>query len=151
MMHHDDTMIKTGHSLLRNLAVVSQSLSSVQLFVTPWTAACEASLSLTISWGLPKLTSTAVLVPSSRLILWYPLLFLPSISPSIRDFSNQLAVRIRWPKYWSFTFSVSPSNEYSGWISLKIDWFELLAVQGILISTSPRNVNIHKQISKSFT
>ena len=98
-------------------------------FVTPWTAACQASLSLTISRSLPKFMSTALVIPSSHLILWHPLL--PSVFPSIRDFSNELAVQIRRPKCWSFSFSfsISPSNEYSGKISFKIDWFNLV-VQG---------------------
>ena len=97
---------------------------------TPWTAAHRASLSLTISWRLPKLVSIASVMPSSRLILWCPLL-LPSIFPSIRDFSSESSVHIRWPKYWSLSFSISPSSEYSGLISSRIDWFDLLAVQGI--------------------
>jgi len=96
--------------------------------VTRWTAACQASLSLTISWTLPKFMSLASVMPSSHLILWHPLLLLPSIFHSIRDFSNEFAVGIRWPKYWSF--SISPSSEYSGLISLKIDWFDLPVVQG---------------------
>ena len=111
--------------------------SVAQLCLTlcnPWTAAHQASLSLTVSWSLPKFMSTALVMPSSHFILWYPLLLLPSIFPSIRDYSNESAVRIRWPKYWSFSFSISPSNEYSGLISLKIDWFDLLAVQGTLKS-----------------
>ena len=90
--------------------------------------------SLSISWSLPKFTSIASVVPSIHLILWCLLLLLPSIFPSIRDFSNESAIRIRWPKYWSFSFSVSPSNEYSGLISLKIGWFDLFAVQGTLRS-----------------
>ena len=98
------------------------------------TAAHQASLSLTISWSLPKFMSIASVMPTSHLILWCPLLLLPSIFPSTRDFSNELAVHIRWPKYWSFSFSISPSNNYSGLISLKIDWFYLLAVQGTLRS-----------------
>ena len=89
----------------------------------------QGSLSFTISRSLPKFMSIASLMLSSHLILWHPLLLLPSIFPSIRDFSNELAVLIRWPKYWSFSFSISPSSEYSGLISLKIDWFDLLAVQ----------------------
>ena len=110
------------------IVVVVQLLSPVQLFVTPWTAARQASLSLTISWGLPKFMSIALEMPSSHLILCHPLLLLPSLFPSIRDFSNKSAVGIKWPKYWSF--SISSSTKYSGLISLKIDWFELLAVQG---------------------
>ena len=100
----------------------------------PWTTAHQASSSLTISPSLPKFTSFASVMPSSYLILWCPILLLPSIFPSMRDFSNESAVCIRWPKYWSFRFSISPSNEYSGWISLKIAWFDLLAVQGTLKS-----------------
>ena len=102
----------------------------VSNFATPWTAACQTSLSLTISWSLPESMSTASVRPSKHLILWCPLLLLPSIFPSIRDFSNELVFPIRWPKYWSFSFRISPSNEYSGLISFKIDWFDLLAVQG---------------------
>ena len=98
--------------------------------VTPWTTALQASLSFTISQSLPKFIFFALVMSSSHLILWSPLLLLPLIFPSIRDFSNELSVRIRWPKYWSFSFSISPSSEYSGLISLKIDWFDLLAVQG---------------------
>ena len=95
-----------------------QLFSSVQLFVTPWTAARQASLSITNSWSLPKLMSIELVMPSNHLILCCPLLLLPSIFPSIRVFSNELALRIRWPKYWSFSFSISPSSEYSGLISL---------------------------------
>ena len=109
---------------------VVQSSSCVQFFATPWTAAHQASQSLTISQSLPKFMSIASVMPSSHLILWHPPLLLPTIFPSIRDFYNEPAVRIRWPKYWSFSFSISPSNEYSGLISLKIDWFDLLADQG---------------------
>ena len=106
------------------------SPSRVQLFVTPWTAACQVSLSLTISWSLPKFMSIASVMPSSHLILWCPLLLLPSVFPKIRDFFSELSVSIRWPKYWSSSFSISPSSEYSGLISLKIDWFDFLTVQG---------------------
>ena len=113
--------------------VVVQSLSHVRVLVTPWTAARQASLSLIISQSLLKFMSIASVMPSNRLILWCPLV-LPSIFPSMRDFSNESAVLIRWPKYWSFTFSISPSNEYSRWISLKIDWFHLFAVQETLRS-----------------
>ena len=111
--------------------VIVQSPSHVQLFATPWTVACQASLSLTISRSFPKFMSVASVMPSSHLILWCPLLLL-SIFPSIKGFSNESAVCIRWAKYWSFNFSISPSNEYLGLISLKIDWFDLLAVQGAL-------------------
>ena len=104
-----------------------QLLFHAQLFATPWTAAHQASLSLTISWNLPKFMSIAFMMPSSHLILWHSLLLLPSIFPSIRDFLNESAVCIRWPKYWSF--SISRSNEYSGLISFKVDWFDLLAGQ----------------------
>ena len=106
-----------------------QSLSCVRLFVTPWTAALQASLTFTISGSLLKLMSVESVMPSNHLILYHPLLLLPSIFPSIRVFSNELALHIRWPKYWSFSFSISPSNEYSGLIPIKTDWFDLLAVQ----------------------
>ena len=111
-----------------------QSLSCVWLFVTPWTAAHQASLSFTISRSLLKFTSIESVMPSSHLILCCPLLQQPSVFPSIRVFSNELVLCIRWPKCWSFSFSISPSNEYSGLISFRIDWFDLLAVQGTLKS-----------------
>ena len=110
-----------------------QSPSHVQLFVSPWPAACRAYLSITNSQSLLKLMSIESVMPSSHLILCCPLLLLPSTFPSIRVFSNS-ALRIKWPKYWSFSFSTSPSNEYSGLISFRIDWFDLLAVQGTLNS-----------------
>ena len=106
-----------------------QSLSFVRLFVTPWTAACQASISITNSRSLLKLMSITSVMPSNHLILCYPLLLLPSIFPSIRVFSNE-SVLIKWPKYWSFSFSISSSNEYSGLISFRIDWLDLHAVQG---------------------
>ena len=109
-------------------------LSCVQLFATPWTTARQASLSITNSRSLLKLMSNELVMPSNHLILCHPLLFLPSIFPSIRVFSNESALRIRWPKYWSFSFSISPSNEYSGLISFRMDWLDLLAVQGTLKS-----------------
>ena len=109
-----------------------QSFSHVPLFVTPWTAARQASLSITNSWSLLKLMSTESVMPSNHLILCHPLLLLPSIFPSIRVFSNESVLHIRWPKYWNFSFSIRPSNEYSGLISFRMDWFDLLAVQGIL-------------------
>ena len=111
-----------------------QWLSRVQLFVTPWNAACRASLSITNSWSLLKLMSIKSVMPSNHLILCCPLVRLPSVFPSICIFSNELALHIRWSKYWSFSFSISPSNEYSGLISFRIDWFDLLAVQGTLKS-----------------
>ena len=109
-----------------------QLSNHVQLFETPWTAAHQASLSLTISQSLPIFMSIALMMPCSHLILWHPLLLLPSIFPNIRVFSKESALHIRWPKYWSF--SISPSNEYSGLISFRIDWFDLFAVQRTLKS-----------------
>ena len=111
-----------------------QSISHVQLLVTAWTVACQASLSIAISQSLLKLMSIELLMPSNHLILCYPLLLLPSIFPSIRVFSNESVVPIRGPKYWSFSFSISPSNEHSGIISFRVDWFDLLAVEGTLKS-----------------
>ena len=120
-----------------------QSLSCVRLFVTPWTAARQASLSITNSWSLPKPVSFELVMPSSYLSLCRPLL--PSVFPSIRVFSNESALRIRWPKYWSFSFNISPSNKYSGLISFRMDWLDLLAAQGILQESSPtpqfKNIN----------
>ena len=110
-----------------------QSLSRVWVLATPWTTACQASLSVTNSQSLPKLMSTESVMPSNNLILCCPLLFPPSIFPSIRVFSSESVLHIRWPKYWSFSFSISPSNEYSGLISFRMDWFDL-AVQGTLKS-----------------
>ena len=104
------------------------------LFETPGTAARQASLSFNISQSLLKPMSIELVIPSNHLILCHPLLLLPSIFPSIRVFSNELVLCIRWPKYWSFSFSISPSNEYSGLISFRIDWVDLLAVQGTLKS-----------------
>ena len=98
----------------------------------PWTAACQASLSITNSWSLLKLMSIELVMPSNHLILCHPLFLLPSIFPSIRVFSNESALYFRWPKFWSFSFNLSPSNEYSGMISFRMDWLDLLAVQGTL-------------------
>ena len=112
-----------------------QPLTRVQFFVTPWTAVHQASLSVTNSWSLLKLMSIESVMPSNHLILCHPFLLLPSVFPSIRIFSNESVLRIRWPKYWSFNFSISPSNEYSGLISFRMDWLDLLAVQGTLKST----------------
>ena len=111
-----------------------QSLSHFRLFVTPWTAARQASLSITNSRSLLKLMSIESMMPSNHLIFCCPLLHLPSIIPSVRVFSNESILCIRWPKYWRFSISISPSNEYSGLISFRMDWLDLLAVQGTLKS-----------------
>ena len=111
-----------------------QLLSCVRLFATPWIAARQASLSITISRSSPRLMSVESVMPSNHLILCRPLLLLPPILPSISVFSNESALHIRWPKYWSFSFSISPSNDYSGLISFRMDWFDFLAVQGTLKS-----------------
>ena len=109
-----------------------QLLSHVRLFVTPWIAACQASLSITSSWSSLRLMSIESVMPSSHLILCHPLPPLPPIPPSIRVFSNESTLRMRWPKYWSFSFSISPSNEHPGLISFRMDWLDLLSVQGTL-------------------
>ena len=109
-----------------------QSLSRVRFFVTPRTAACQASLSITNSWSLLKLMSTESVMPSSHLILCRPLLLLPLNPPSIRVFCNESTLRMRWPNYWSFSFNISPSNEHPGLISFRMDWLDHLAVQGTL-------------------
>ena len=114
------------------LVVVVQLLSCVRLFETPWTAACQTSLFFTVSQSLLNLLSVESVMSSNHLILCRPLLLLPSLFPSIRVFSNELALGVRWPKYWSF--SISPSNEYSGLISFRMDWFDLFAAQGTLKS-----------------
>ena len=111
-----------------------QSLSRVQLFATPWTTARQASLSITNSRSSLRFTSIESVMPSNHLFLCHPLLLLPSIFPSIRVFSNESALHIRWPKYWSFSFKISPTNEHPGLISFRIDWLDLLAVQGTLKS-----------------
>ena len=111
-----------------------QLLSCVWLFVTPWTAGRQASLSITNSRSTPKSMSIESVIPSNHLILCCPLLLLPSIFPNIRVFSNESALRIRWPKYWNFSFNISPSNEHRGLISFRMDWLDLLAVQGTLKS-----------------
>ena len=120
---------------LRYLGSISvQSLSRVRLFVTPWTAACQTSLSITNSQSLLKLMSIESVVPSSHLILCHPLLLSPSIFPIIKVFLNVSVLCIRWPKYWSFSFNISPSNKYSGLILFRMDWLDLLEVQGTLKS-----------------
>ena len=127
-------MEKQVYALLSVQFTSVQWLSRVRLFATPWTAAHQASLSITKSRSSLRLTSIESVMPSSHLILCRPLLLPPSIFPSIRVFSIELALHIRWPKYWSFSFSISPSNECSGLISFLIEWLDLLAFQGILKS-----------------
>ena len=112
----------------------SVQFSHVQLFVIPWTAAHQASLSITNSWSSPKPMPIESVMPSKHLILCCPLLLLPSMFPSMRVFSNESALRIRWPKYWSFSFTISPSNKHPGLISFRMDWLDVLAVQGTLKS-----------------
>ena len=124
---------KALHLNLSQLLLV-QSLSSVWLFATPWTAARRVSQSITNSWSLPKLMSIELAMPSNHLILCHPLLLLLSILPSIRVFSSESVLHIRWPKYWSFSLNISPSNEHPGLISFRMDWLDLLAVQGTLKS-----------------
>ena len=118
-----------------------QSLSHVQLFVTPWTAAHEASLSIINSWSLLKLMSIASVMPSNHLILCCPLLLLSSIFPSIMVFSNESVLHIRWPKYWGFSFNISPPNEHPGLTSFRMDWLDLLAVQGTLQDCAQTHVH----------
>ena len=125
-------------------SVQSLSLSHFWLFATPWTAAHQASLSITNSQSLLKLMSIGLVMPSNQVILCCPLLLLPSIFPSIRVFSNESVLLIRLPKYWSFSFSISPSNEYSGLISFRIGWFHLFAVQG-----TPKSLLQHLSLSNS--
>ena len=127
------TSSKTLHNFI-HLVVVLQSLSRVRLFAAPWTAALQASLSFSTSQSLFKLMSIESVMPSNHLIFCHPLSLLPSIFPSIRMFSNESALCIIWSKHWSFSFSISSSNEYSGLISFRMDWFDLLAVQGTLKS-----------------
>ena len=132
---HCITRARIDNSVLVDTAVAAvQELSRVRLFATPWTAARQASLSFTISQSLLKLMSIESVMPSNQLILCRPLLLPPSIFPSIRVFSNESVLLIRWPKYWSFSFNISPSNEHSGLISFRMDWLDLLAAQGTLKS-----------------
>ena len=126
--------MQRGDNRARGSISSVQSLSHVRLFATPWAAGRHASLSITTSQSLLKLMSSESVMPSNHLILCQPLLLLPSIFPSIRVFSSESVLHIRWPKYWSFSFNISPSNEYSGLISLRIDCFDLLAVQKTLKS-----------------
>ena len=124
-----------------------QSLSHVRLFATPWTAACQASLSIANSRSLLKFMSIELVMPSNHLILCHLLLFLPSIFSSIRVFSNESVLRIRWPKYWSFSFSISPSNEYSGLISFRMDWLDLLQFKRLSRLFSNTTVQKHQFFS----
>ena len=121
-----------------------QSLSPVQLFATPWTVVCQASLSITNSWSMLKLMSIELMMPFNHLILCHPLLLPPSVFPSIRVFSDESVLRIRWPKYWSLSFSTSLSNEYPGLISFRMDWLDLLAVQGTLKSLLQHHSSNHQ-------
>ena len=129
---------------IKHLFSSVQLLSCVQLFATPWTAARQASLSITNSWSLPKPMSIELVMPSYHLILCHPFLLLPSNFPSIRDFSNESAHPIRWPKDWSFSFSISPYNEHSGLISFRMDWLDILAVQGLSGVFSNTTVQNHQ-------
>ena len=124
-----------------------QSLSHVRLFETPWTAAHQASLCITNSWSLPKLMSIESVMTSSHFILCHLLLLLPSIFPSIRVFSSESAFCIRWPKYWSFSFNISPTSEHPGLISFRMDWLDLLAVQGTFKSLLRHTVQKHQFFS----
>ena len=133
-MDKENVVYPHNGTFFQPLLKVVQLLSPVWLFATPWTAAHQASLSLTISQSLPKFMSIELVMPSNHLILCHPFLLLPSIFPSIRVFSNESVLRIRCLKYWSFSFSISPSNEFSGLIFFRMDWFYLLAVQGTLKS-----------------
>ena len=134
--HKENTIISSLRKITSNTVTVVfvQLLSYVQLYVTLWSTVHQASLSFTIFQSLLKLVSIESVMPSNRLILCRPLLLLPSVFPSIQIFFNEFALRIRWPTYWSFSFSISPSSEYSGLISFRIDWLDLFAVQGTLKS-----------------
>ena len=133
-MKNTRVLIKTFSHAVRLYFSSVQSLSRVWLFATPWTAACQTSLYITNSWNPPKPMTIELVTPSNHIIFCPPLLLLPSIFPNIRVFSNESALRIRWPKYWSFCFNISPSNEHPGLISFRMDWLDLLAVQGTLKS-----------------
>ena len=124
-----------------------QLLSCVQLFVTPWTAACQASLSITNSWSLPKLMSIETVRPSNYLILCRPLLLLPPVPPSIRVFSSESALCLRWPKYWNLSFNISPSNEHTGLISFRMDWLDSLQSKGLSRVFSNTTVQNHQFFS----
>ena len=128
----------------------AQSVSCVRLFVTPWTAVCQASLSITNSQSLLKFVSIILVMPSNHLILCHPLPLPPSVFPSIRIFCSESVLLIRWPKYWSFSFSISPLNEYSGLISFRMDWLDILAVQGLSRVSSNTTVQSINSSALSF-
>ena len=132
----------------RNVIIPFSSVA--QSCLTPWTAARQASLSITNSWSLLKLMSTELVMPSNHLNLCCPLLILPSIFPSIRVFSNESVLHVRWPQYWSFSFSISPSNEYSGLISVRMKWLDLLADQGTLKSLLQHHSSKASTLQHSF-
>ena len=134
------------HSVTTQFSSV-QLLSRVRLFATPWIPAHQASLSITISRSSPKPMSTESVMPSNHLILCHPLFLSPSVFPSIRVFSNESALYIRWPKYWSFSFSISPSNEYAGLISFRMDWLDLLLSKGLSRVFSNTTVQTHQVCS----
>ena len=127
-------LVQFSHSVMCNSFRLDLSLSRVRLFATPWIAACQASLSITNSRSSLRLTAIESVMPSSYLILCRPFLLLPPIPPSIKVFSSESTLRMRWPKYWSFSFSIIPSKEIPGMISFRMDWLDLLAVQGTLES-----------------
>ena len=149
---------KNASTICREISQCSsaQSLSHVRLFTTSWTEACQASLSITSSWSLLKLMSIDTVMPFNHLILCCSRILLPSIFPSIKVFSNESVLHIRWPKYWSFSFSISLFNEHSGLISFRLDWLDLLAVQGTLkslhhLASTDLNVNlIQKMLSQKY-
>ena len=136
LLNHEENNKKKNKRNHRLSFSSVQSLSRVRLFATPWIAARQSSLSITSSWSLPKLMSIESVIPPNHLILCRPLLLLPSIFPSIRVFSNESALHIRWPKYWSFSFSISPSNEYSGLASFRMNWLDLLGVPRVFSNTT---------------
>ena len=140
---------ESEHNMVNQLFSSVQLLSCVWLFVTPWTAACQASLSITNSQSPPKPMSIVSVMPSTRLILCHPLLLLPSIFPSIRVFSNESVLYIKWSKYRSFSFNISPSNEHPGLISFRMDWLDLLAVQGTRDSQESSPTPQFKNINSS--
>ena len=136
-----------GDKVAIRVVVFVQSLSHVWLFAMPWTATPQTSLSFTVSWSLLRLRSTELVMPSNHLILCCPLLLFSSIFPSTRVFSSESGLRIRWPKYWSFSLTISPSKGYSGLISFRINWLDLLVVQGILKSLSSTTIGKHQFFS----